>query len=102
MKVIKDVSKDIECALDHAEDAVKKAILLKSDWPTLAQRYFNNSNTYLDLMKGLHDEIVVIINNYRKTEGEPPAPMMAIYNYLHERFIEKAAAIKNLQDLYKQ
>jgi hypothetical protein len=26
--------------------------------------------------------------------------MMAIYNYMHERHINKAAAIKNLQDMY--
>ena len=53
-------------------------------------------------MSGLHSEVVTIINDYRKTNGEPPAPMMAIYDYMHERFIEKAAAIKNLQDLFKQ
>lgn len=102
MKVIKEVSKDIECALDKAEHYAKQAILYKTDYPTLAQRYINDSATMLDIMNGLHSDIVNIINDYRKTEGEPPAPMQAIYDYMHERFIEKAAAVKNLHDLFKQ
>ena len=102
MKVIKDVCKDIECALDKAEHYVKQAIILKSDHPSLAQRYLVDSSTMMDIMNGLHSEVVTMINDYRKTKGEPPAPMMAIYDYMHERFIEKAAAIKNLQDLFKQ
>lgn len=102
MKIIKELSTDIEKELDIAEQYAKKAIQYKTDWPDVAQGYFIASNTHLDLMKNLHDKVVNIINNYRQTQGDPPAPMMAIYNYLHERFIEKAAAIKNLQDLFRQ
>jgi hypothetical protein len=50
----------------------------------------------MDSIKGQHDAVVTIIDAYKKEKGEPPAPMMAIYNYLHERHINKAAAIKNL------
>jgi hypothetical protein len=39
---------------------------------------------------------VALIDAYKKEKGEPPAPMMAIYNYLHGRHISKAAAVKNL------
>ena len=102
MKIIKEICKDIECALDKAEHYAKQAIILKPDYPSLAQRYLADSSTMMDIMSGLHSEVVTIINDYRKTNGEPPAPMMAIYDYMHERFIEKAAAIKNLQDLFKQ
>ena len=102
MKEIKDTSKDIECALDKAEHYAKQAILLKSKFPSLSQRYLAASNMMMDIMNGLHSDIVTIINDYRKTNGEPPAPMMAMYDYMHERFIEKAAAVKNLQELYKQ
>jgi hypothetical protein len=54
----------------------------------------------MDSLKGQHDAVTAIINEYRKTKGDPPAPMMAIYNYMHERHMNKAAAIKNLQDMY--
>lgn len=100
MKIIKDVSKDIECTLDKAEDYAKKATLYKTDYPEIAQTYYAAASTQLDLMKSFHDKVVNLINDYRKTKGEPPAPMMAIYDYLHERFIEKAAAVKNLQEMF--
>jgi len=102
MEVIKDVSKDIEKILDMSECYAKRAVLLKQDFPSLAQSYYNSSTTCLTMMKDFHNEIVSIINDYTKQGKETPAPMAAIYNYLHERFIERAAAIRNLQDLFKQ
>jgi len=39
----------------------------------------------MDSIKGLHDAVVTLIEAHRKEKGEPPAPMMAIYNYMHER-----------------
>ena len=101
MKVIKDLCINIEHELKSAEDYAKKAIQYKMDYPSTAQRYLNYSNNKMDTMRGLHDEVVALINDYRKINGEPPEPMMAIYNYMHERFVEMAAAIKNLQDLFK-
>ena len=50
----------------------------------------------MDSLKGLHDGVVGLIEGYRKEKGEPPAPMMAIYDYMHERHINKAAAVRNL------
>lgn len=102
MKVIKQLSKDIECELDKAEDYTKKAIQYKLEHPDVAQSYLNAGNVHMDLMKNLHDRVVALITEYKKEKGEPPAPMMAIYDYVHERFMEKAAAVKNLQDVYRQ
>ena len=100
MKVIKDMSEDIEKTLDLAECNIKKAIEYKLDFPIAAQAFYNKSVALMNTIKGQHDAIVALIEGYRKEKGEPPAPMMAIYNYLHERQIGLAAAIKNLQDMY--
>ena len=54
----------------------------------------------MESIKPQHDAVVALIEGYRKENGEPPAPMMAIYNYMHERHITKAAAIKSLQEMY--
>jgi hypothetical protein len=35
-------------------------------------------------------------------EGEPPATMLAVYEYLHRKHIDKVADIKRYQDMYKQ
>ena len=49
----------------------------------------------------LHNEVVKIIEQYRKERGAPPASMMAVYDYLHKQHIEKAAEAKRYQDAFK-
>ena len=100
MKIIKCLSEQIEETLDAAEDTIKKAISYKDEYPIAAKAFYNQSILLMDSIKGQHDTVVTLIEAYRKEKGEPPAPMMAIYNYMHERHITKAAAIKNLQDMY--
>ena len=100
MEIIKCVSEDIETTMDLAEENIKKAIMYKNDYPSVAKSYYNKSIVLMDSIKPQHDSVVALIESYRKEKGEPPAPMMAIYNYMHERHITKAAAIKNLQDMY--
>lgn len=100
MKVIKDISEDIEKTLDMAECNIKKAVEYKLDFPIAAQAFYNKSVALMNSIKGQHDAVVTLIETHRKEKGEPPAPMMAVYNYMHERQMEQAAAIKNLQDMY--
>lgn len=100
MQVIKCLSENIESTLDAAEENIKKAIQYKMDFPIAAKAFYNQSITLMDSIKGQHEAVVALIEAYRKEKGEPPAPMMAVYNYLHERQINQAAAVKNLQDMY--
>ena len=100
MQVIKCLSENIEATLDAAEDNIKKAVKYKDEYPAAAKAFYTQSIMLMDSIKGQHDAVVTLIGDYRKENGEPPAPMMAIYNYMHERHINKAAAIKNLQDMY--
>ena len=100
MKIIKCLSEDIEKTLDAAEDAIKAAILYKEEYPVASRAFYNKSTTLMDSIKLSHEAVVALIEGYRKEKGEPPAPMMAIYNYMHERHINKAAAIKSLQEMY--
>ena len=100
MKVIKCMCETIEDTLDMAEDHIKKAIMYKNEYPLAAKAYYNQSIILMDSLKGLHDGVVGLIEGDRKEKGEPPAPMMAIYDYMHERHINKTAAVRNLQDMY--
>jgi hypothetical protein len=49
----------------------------------------------------LHNEVVKIIEHHRSTHGAPPAEMMAVYDYVHKKHIEKAAEAKRYQEMYK-
>lgn len=102
MEVIKCLSENIECTLDAAEENIKKAIKYKDEYPIAAKAFYNQSTILMESIKGQHDAIVSLIENHKKEVGEPPAPMMVIYNYMHERQMNQAAAIKNLQDVYNK
>lgn len=100
MKVIKCLSENIEATLDAAEDNIRNAIKYKIDFPVASKAFYNQSIMLTESIKGQHDAVVSLIETYRKEKGEPPAPMMAIYDYLHERQINKMASVKNLQEMY--
>ena len=102
MKIIKCLSEDIESTLDCAEDCIKKAIMYKEEYPVAASAFYSKSVTLMDTIKLSHDAVVALIEGYKKEKGEPPVPMMAIYNYMHERHINKSAAIKALQEMYNK
>lgn len=102
MKIIKCLCEDIESTLDTAEDCIKQAIMYKEEYPAASRAFYNKSTTLMDTIKLSHDAVVALIEGYKKEKGEPPAPMMAIYNYMHERHINKAAAIKALQEMYNK
>ena len=75
--------------------------MYKDEYPVAAKAFYTKSTILMDSIKGQHDAVVALIEAHRKEKGEPPAPMMNVYDYLHKRHIEKAAAVKRLQELYK-
>ena len=42
-----------------------------------------------------------MIEGYRKTHGEPPAAMMAVYEYVHKKHIERLEEARRYQEMYK-
>lgn len=41
-----------------------------------------------------------IIAEHRRTKGDPPADMLAVYRYVHGKETEKAKEIKIIQAMY--
>jgi hypothetical protein len=50
----------------------------------------------------LHDEVVKLIKSYRESYGDPPPAMMAIYEWQHNRQIEKMKEVKILQNQFRE
>ena len=79
MKVIEKLENFIDSEIRDAEVYAKCALKYKESDPTLVRQ----------------------IEQYRKTKGEPPAAMQAIYDYLHEKQIDKAKDVKSCQSMYR-
>lgn len=102
MKVIKVLSHKIKDEICDAKDYAKLAIQYKDEYPELSRTLYNISTQEMEHMNLLHNEVTVMIRKYRENQGEPPADMLAVYEYLHNEQIEKALEVKTLQAMYKE
>ena len=102
MKVIKVLSNKITEELNDAKAYAKLSIEYKESYPELSRTLYSLSTQEMEHMNKLHAEVTEIIRKYREQNGEPPADMLAVYDYLHNEQIEKALEVKTLQNMYKE
>ena len=102
MKIINALSEKIEEEIEDAKSYAEMAIKYKEEYPELARTLYTISTQEMEHMNLLHNEVTSIIKKWRDMNGEPPADMMAVYEYLHKRHIEKAVEAKNMQSMYNK
>ena len=101
MKIIQEISEMIDDELQGAEEYAKFALKLREDNPGLANAFYDIANQEMNHVNILHEQVVRIIKMHREKHGEPPAAMMAVYDYLHKRHIENLAEARRYQEIYK-
>ena len=101
MKLIKYLEDAIEEEIEGVKGYAKKAVELKDEHPNLAQVLYNISVQEDAHQAALHKEAVKVIEDYRRTHGEPPAAMLAVYEYVHQKHIDALADARRYQDVYK-
>ena len=101
MKVIRDLEELIEEEIHDIKKYAKMAAEVKQDHPALAQVLYTISTQEDGHQAAIHGEVVKIIEQYRKTNGEPSAAMMAVYDFMHKRSIDKLADARRYQEVYK-
>lgn len=101
MKLIKKLSERIEEEIADAECYAKLALEYKDEYPEFARIANNLSAQELDHMSSLHTVVTNLIDQYRRTNGEPPPNMQAVYDYLHAKHIDHVGRVKGLQAMYK-
>lgn len=102
MTIIKKLVKMIDGELADAEKYADCALKMREENPSLAIVYYNLSLDEMKHMQMLHGEVVKIIEMYRKEHGEPPAAMLAIWEYKHEEHVEWAEKITAMQMMAKK
>lgn len=102
MKIIKLLEELIEEEIHDVKKYAKLAVEYKDEHPALAQVFYNLSTQEDNHQANLHTEVVKIIEEHRRTHGDPPAAMMAVYEYVHKKHIDKLAEARTYQDMYKK
>lgn len=102
MQIIKTISAQIEAELHDAKDYVQLALKHKEGHPDLASTYYRLSEDEMNHVGKLHDAAVVLIEDYKAKKGAPPASMLAVYEYLHDRHIEAEAEVRSMMQMWKK
>ena len=103
MKIIEEISKDIEKEINSAECYAKKALEYKDSYPLAADHYYKvAAQNVANITTNLHPAVTEIIDAYKKEKGDPPEHMQILYEILHNRYIEHLAAVKGIMSLYKE
>lgn len=100
MKIIKCLSELIQDELSDAEKYVELALKYEDEDKETAKLFYDLSSEEMKHMQKLHDRVAAIISMYRSKNGDPPESMLAVYNYLHEKQIERTKEVKILQDMF--
>ena len=101
MKLIKELEEKIEDEIHDIKEYAQMAAAVKPDHPNLAQVLYNISVQEDAHHAALHKEVVKLVEEYKRTHGDPPPAMMAVYEYMHRRHIEKLEEARRYQDMYQ-
>ena len=101
MKLIAKLVDRIEDEIGDVKFYAKFASEVKDTHPGLAHVLYTISTQEESHQAALHEQVVKIIEQYRKEHGAPPAAMMAVYEYEHRKMIDKMADARRYQEIYK-
>lgn len=102
MKLVKKIVKQIDEELDGADMYIECAMKYKTEYPQIANMYYEMSLVEMSHVDKLHGAVVTLISEIKAKGVEIDPKMMAIYDYEHEKSIDKATEIKVKQELFKK
>ena len=101
MKIIEDLCEMIDEEIAGAKNYAKYASMYKDENPTMGDMFIRLADEEMKHMMVLHNQVVTLIDDYKRKNGEPPEAMKAVYDILHKRHIDKAAEAKAAISMYK-
>ena len=101
MKIIEKLADKISEEIRDATRYAKLAVKYRADYPEVAKTLYDLSAEEMDHMGRLHTAVAGLIDQYRATNGDPPAAMQAVYDYLHKQQMIAANKARSIQAMYK-
>lgn len=101
MKEIAMIADDINEELQGAEHYAKLATQYKLTNKPLAETCATMATQELNHVDMLHTQVAAMIKEVRAKET-PPAGMMDVWNYMHEKHIDMVVRVKALLEAYKK
>lgn len=102
MIVIKELIEKMDDELNGASSYIDMAHKYRDKDKVLADMFYMKSLEEFKHHDDLHTQVSRIIQAYRAKNGEPPKEMQAVYDWEHQKAIEKAKDIKLRQEMYKK
>lgn len=101
MKEIKWIAEHIREELEDAEKYALVALKYKDTDRDLAQTVAGLARQEITHSELLHDQAVRLIRLQRESGVVPPVAMQAVWDWEHERMIEKTAHVKQLLEMLR-
>lgn len=101
MRTIAQIVKDIKGELHGAKHYAELSNKYKDEDDSLSEMYAGISNQELGHVNTMHAQVVRIINDYRRKNGEPPEAMKAIWDWEHQQMVEEVAEVKRLLEIVR-
>lgn len=102
MKKIKCLVENICEEIEDAEKYAGEAMKMKTEDLELSKVYAELARQELGHADTLHNQAVRIIKAHKATGAETPASMQAIWEWEHEKIVDKTARIKLMLEMLKQ
>lgn len=94
MKKIAVMVEVMQKELETAEKYAKKAVEYKAEDKAVAETLDAIAGQKQEAVEKMHTHIERIIKEYNAEHGQPPAPMMMIWKWEHEKIMDQSARIK--------
>lgn len=101
MKIIMKLVSLIDDELCGAKEYIKLALHNREEHSRLADTFADLAEAEMGHVTKLHDEVARMIDEVRQRDGEPPAGMLAVYDYEHKKQISKASKVKQMISEYR-
>lgn len=102
MNTIKKLVRMIEEEINDAEKYARACLEYKEDRPELARNFLGLAGSELEHMQILHNSVTAVIEEERRTNGEPPPGMQEAYDLIHEWQMERVAHVRNLIQMARE